>query len=162
MAKSLYYYIGDQWRRARNSVIWGVVRQRMLTWRREPTVTRIDKPTRLDKARKYGYRARPGIVIARVKVSRGTMNKERPSSGRRPKRMGVYGYTTYRSAQLIAEARAARKFPNMEVLGSYWVGEDGIYRYFEVVLALRESTSIAINKRRLLDRRARLLNKLKQ
>ncbi len=136
----------------------------MLKWRREPTVSRVDRPTRLDKARKYGYKARPGIVIARVRVSRGgSMNRERPSSGRRPKRMGVYGYTTYRSDQLVAEARAARRFPNMEVMGSYWVGgEDGIYKYFEVVLADRSYTASVVRRRRLLLRRERLIGKARQ
>jgi len=36
--------------------------------------------------------------------------------------------------QRIAEARADRKYPNLEVLNSYWVGEDGKNKWFEVIL----------------------------
>ena len=39
------------------------------------------------------------------------------------------------SHQAIAEQRANRKYRNMEVLNSYWVGEDGNFKYFEVILA---------------------------
>ena len=35
---------------------------------------------------------------------------------------------------MIAEERGNRKFPNLEVLNSYWVGEDGQYKWFEVIL----------------------------
>jgi len=48
--------------------------------------------------------------------------------------MGVHKITPKKSLQRIAEERAARKFPNMEVLNSYWVGEDGRYKWFEVIL----------------------------
>lgn len=48
--------------------------------------------------------------------------------------MGVKGYSPHKSAQWIAEERAARKHPNLVVLGSYWVGEDGVYKWYEVVM----------------------------
>jgi large subunit ribosomal protein L15e len=31
----------------------------------------------------------------------------------------------------------AKKHPNMEVLNSYWVSEDGIYKWYEVILVDR-------------------------
>lgn len=39
-----------------------------------------------------------------------------------------------KSIQRIAEERAASHYPNMEVLNSYWVGEDGMHKYYEVIL----------------------------
>jgi large subunit ribosomal protein L15e len=36
--------------------------------------------------------------------------------------------------RMIAEERGNRRFPNLEVLNSYWVGEDGQYKWFEVIL----------------------------
>ncbi|MCS7131148.1 MAG: 50S ribosomal protein L15e, partial [Hadesarchaea archaeon] len=39
-----------------------------------------------------------------------------------------------KSIQLIAEERAARKYPNLEVLNSYPVGDDGQHRYYEVIM----------------------------
>ena len=34
----------------------------------------------------------------------------------------------------MAEERVARKYPNLEVLNSYWVWEDGKAKYYEVIL----------------------------
>lgn len=111
-----------------------LVRDRLIQWRKEPTVVRIDKPTRLDRARALGYKAKQGFIVVRVRVRRGSMNKLRPDSGRRPKRMGVHGHTVRKSLQWIAEEKAAKNYPNLEVLASYWVGEDGKYKWFEVIL----------------------------
>src|SRR2546426_204199 len=42
--------------------------------------------------------------------------------------------TMAKSIQRIAEERTAKHYPNMEVLNSYWVGEDGTHKYYEVIL----------------------------
>ena len=34
----------------------------------------------------------------------------------------------------IAEERASKRYPNLEVLNSYWVGEDGKNKFFEVIM----------------------------
>jgi large subunit ribosomal protein L15e len=39
-----------------------------------------------------------------------------------------------KSIQRIAEERTAKRYPNLEVLNSYYVGEDGKYKYYEVIL----------------------------
>ena len=36
--------------------------------------------------------------------------------------------------RLIAEERAGKKFPNLEVLNSYWVWEDGRFKWYEVIM----------------------------
>jgi large subunit ribosomal protein L15e len=48
--------------------------------------------------------------------------------------MGVSKFKPAKSLRLIAEERAAKKFPNLEVLNSYWVGEDGKSKWFEVIM----------------------------
>jgi len=48
--------------------------------------------------------------------------------------MGVRKLVPKKSIQLIAEGRAARKYPNLEVLNSYPLGSDGTREYFEVVM----------------------------
>jgi len=48
--------------------------------------------------------------------------------------MGVVKFTPAKSKQLIAEERTARKYPNLEVLNSYWVWQDGRYKWYEVIL----------------------------
>lgn len=110
------------------------MKKRIIEWRRQPAVVRIEKPTRLDRARALGYKAKQGFIVVRVRVRKGGRRKERPNKGRRPKRMGVYGFAPAKSLRLIAEERAARKYPNLEVLNSYYVGEDGQYKWFEVIL----------------------------
>jgi len=131
MALSMYSYISKTWQ----SDDWkNVIKTRMIEWRDENSIVRLAKPTRLDRAREIGYKAKQGFTVVRVRVSRGGSDKLRPNSGRRPKRMGVYGYSPSKGYRWIAEEKAARKFPNLEVLGSYYVGEDGLYKYYEIIL----------------------------
>src|SRR3990172_10767269 len=129
-----YKYIAEEWAKPEKSFVEQLMRQRLVIWRKQHTVTRLERPTRLDRARKLGYKAKQGFVIARVRVRRGGLRKQRPRSGRRPKRMGVHKFKPAKSLRLIGEERTARKFPNMEVLNSYWVGEDGKSKWFEVIL----------------------------
>lgn len=129
-----YKYIAEAWAKPEKSFVNELMRKRRIEWRKQRTITRIDKPTRLDKARKLGYKAKQGYVVARARVRRGNLRKVRPKAGRRPKRMGVKKFKPAKSLRLIAEERTARKFPNLEVLNSYWVGEDGRSKWFEVIL----------------------------
>lgn len=129
-----YKYIAEAWAKPAKSFVDELMRQRLIEWRRQSVISRIEKPTRLDKARKLGYRAKQGFVLARVRVRRGGLRKQRPKAGRRPKRMGVKKFKPSKSLRLIAEERVARKFPNLEVLNSYWVGEDGVSKWFEVIM----------------------------
>ncbi len=129
-----YKYIAEAWAKPVKSYVDALMRQRLIEWRRQSVITRIEKPTRLDRARRLGYKAKQGFVVARVRVRRGGMRKQRPRSGRRPKRMGVKKFKPSKSLKLIAEERVARKFPNLEVLNSYWVGEDGVAKWFEVIM----------------------------
>jgi large subunit ribosomal protein L15e len=132
--KMAYKYIAEAWTIPEKSFVDELMRQRLIEWRRQPTIFRIEKPTRLDKARKLGYKAKQGFVIVRVRVRRGGLRKQRPKAGRRPKRMGVKKFKPAKSLKLIGEERAGRKFPNLEVLNSYWVGEDGRSKWFEVIM----------------------------
>ena len=111
--------------------IW---RERLIKWRKQPSVVRIPKPTRIDRARRLGYRAKQGYIVVRVKVRKGGRRKPRPRAGRKPAGMGVNKITPKKSLRRIAEERAARKYPNLEVINSYYVAEDGMRKYYEVIL----------------------------
>jgi large subunit ribosomal protein L15e len=132
-----YKYMSKAWRNPDGSYVEEIMRERVVLWRKEPTVIRIEKPTRIDRARRLGYKDKPGYIVVRVRVRRGGLRKPRPRSGRRQKRMGVTKFKPAKSLKLIAEERAARKFPNLEVLNSYWVWEDGRYKWFEVIMVDR-------------------------
>jgi len=134
------------WRRPGDSYVEELMRQRVIRWRRQPSIVRIDRPTRLDRARRLGYKAKKGFVIVRVKIRRGGRRKPRPRMGRRQKRMGVSKYTPAKGLKLIAEERAARKYPNLEVLSSYWVWEDGTSKWFEVIFVDPHHPSVRSDK----------------
>jgi len=108
--------------------------QRKKRWRRGPPVERHDKPVRMDKARQYGYKSKQGFVVARVRVRRGSLRKARPTAGRRPKRMGARKITSTKSIQRIGEQRVQHKYPNLEVLGSWWLADDGENKWYEVLM----------------------------
>ena len=141
-----YKYIAEEWAQPEKSFVQELMRQRLVQWRKQPTVLRIEHPTRLDRARKLGYKAKQGFVVARTKVRRGGLRKLRPRSGRRPKRMGVAKFKPGKSIRLIAEERTAKRFPNLEVLNSYWVGEDGKHKWFEVILLDPNAPTIKTDK----------------
>ncbi len=134
MARSMYHYIAELWKRPYDGEMGELMKQRLIEWRKQPAIVRVEHPTRPDRARALGYKAKQGFIIVRVRVRKGGLRKQRPNKGRRPKRMGIYGYSPAKSLRLIAEERAARKYPNMEVLNSYYVGEDGNYKWYEVIL----------------------------
>ena len=125
------------WRRPESSYVKGLMQERAIEWRRQPAILRVDKPTRIDRARRLGYKAKLGYVVVRVRVRKGGLRRKRPRAGRRPKRMGVTKFKPAKSVRLIAEERAAKRFPNLEVLNSYWVWQDGRYKWFEVILVDR-------------------------
>jgi len=141
-----YKYMAEAWARPEKSFVDELMRQRLIEWRRQPAIARAERPTRLDRARKLGYKAKQGFIIARVRVRRGGLRKQRPRAGRRPKRMGVKKYKSAKSLRLIAEERAARNFPNLEVLNSYWVGEDGRSKWFEVIMVDPQHPAIKADK----------------
>ena len=51
----MYKYIREAWKKPRELELW---QQRLIQWRKEEVTVRIDKPTRLDKARSLGYKAK--------------------------------------------------------------------------------------------------------
>ena len=142
----MYRHMKQAWRKPDDSYVRTLMRKRVIVWRRQPTIVRVDKPTRIDRARRLGYKAKKGFVVVRVRVRRGGRRKPRPRMGRRPKRMGVSKYTPAKSIKLIGEERVARKYPNLEVLSSYWVWEDGRSKWYEVILVDPNSPSIKSDK----------------
>ena len=142
MARSFYSHIRDAWKNPNDGLLGDLQWQRKQEWRRQGAIERVDRPTRLDRARELGYKAKQGVVVARVSVRKGTARKQRHKAGRRSKRQGVTRVTRDKNIQRIAEERASRKFRNLRVLNSYWVGEDGSQRWFEVIMVDPEHPAI--------------------
>ena len=132
--RNLYGYVREAWKDPGESFPKDFRQERLVAWRRGEAFVRLEHPTRIDRARSLGWRAKPGFVVVRARVRRGGLRKPHPMGGRKPKRRGLLKITMAKSIQRIAEERAARRYPNLEVLASYWVGEDGMHKFYEVLL----------------------------
>jgi large subunit ribosomal protein L15e len=122
-----------------------VISARFKLWRRQPVVKRLVRPTRIDRARALGYRAKQGFVVVRTRIKKGSRRRPTIRKGRKPRSMGLFFNPTERR-QAIAERRVARDFPNLEVLNSYYVGEDGKYKFFEVIMVDKHHPVIKADK----------------
>ena len=142
MARSFYSHIRDAWKDPDDGKLAELQWQRMQEWRDQGAIERVEHPTRLDRARSLGYKAKQGVVVARVSVRKGSARKKRHKAGRRSKRQGVTRITRRKDIQRVAEDRCARTSPNLRVLNSYWVGEDGRQKWHEVILVDPEHPAI--------------------
>ena len=133
MSKSLYNYVRDQWK-SPTGELKAIQKERLVRYRREDASIKIKRPTRIDRARALGYKAKQGYVLIRTRIRRGGMKKHAITSGRRAKRAGISKITMSKNLQMIAEERTCKKYPNLETLNSYWVAEDGRYKWYEVIM----------------------------
>ncbi|MCW3981663.1 MAG: 50S ribosomal protein L15e, partial [Candidatus Bathyarchaeota archaeon] len=53
-----YKYISKAWEKPDASFVKELMWQRLIKWRKQPSTLRIERPTRLDKARTLGYKAK--------------------------------------------------------------------------------------------------------
>jgi len=123
-----------------------LMKQRVISWAKEPVFVKIDGPTKLDRAHTLGYKAKQGFVMVRVRIGKGGSKREKPSGGRKPLKAGMRKYTPEMNKQRIAEARVGKKFPNLEVLNSYYIAETGKFFWFEVILVDTQHPCIANDK----------------
>ncbi|MFH1424159.1 MAG: 50S ribosomal protein L15e [archaeon] len=124
-----YKYIRKAWQKPNRKA----QRERYIQWRSEERFMRLERPTRIDRARSLGYKAKGGFVVIRARIGAGGRKRPKIKAGRKPSNTGQF-FTTGRSLQAIVETRVARRHPNMEVLNSYWVGADGKHKWYEVIL----------------------------
>lgn len=125
-------YIKDLWKQPRKN-LGDSYKEKLAAWRRETVITRVDKPTRIDRARSLGYKAKQGFVVARVRVNRG--GKKNPSirKGRDGGNLSSK-ITQSKNYKWIAEEKVQKRYPNMEVINSYWVGQDEKHAWYETIL----------------------------
>lgn len=127
----LYAHLGDNWNQLHNSKeLW---RERMVAWRREPVTLRLEHPSRLERARSLGFKAKQGVFVVRQRLLRGGHRREDIKGGRMSKNSRLR-LVLRKNYQLIAEERANKSFPNCEVLNSYFLAKDGRHYWFEVIL----------------------------
>ncbi len=108
-----------------------LLRARLVKWRKTPPVVRVEKPLNPLRARSLGYKAKRGYVVVRVRVAKGKRRRRRPDLGRKPgknRKTQPPGLSLRR----LAEQRAAKRYP-LVLVNSYYVGEDGQFKYYEVI-----------------------------
>lgn len=130
-----YKYLEELWRKKQSDVLRFLLRVRAWEYRQLPKIYRVNNPTRPDKARKLGYKAKQGFVVYRVAVRRGGRKRQVPKGivYGKPKHQGIF-VTAVRNLRSVAEERVGRRAGNLRVLNSYWINQDATYKYYEVLL----------------------------
>ena len=131
-----YKYLEEIWRHKQSDALRFLLRVRAWEYRQRPKLVRLTRPTRTDKAHRLGYKAKQGYVMVRVGVRRG--GRKRPLHKGivhgKPCNQGINEIKLRKNLQSVAEARAGRRFANLRVLNSYWVNQDAVMKYYEVIL----------------------------
>lgn len=125
----VYKYLREIWKKPKTTA----QKERLIQWRKEPVTVKLEKPTRLDRARSLGYKAKQGIFVVRQSLSRGNHTRPHDQAGRRTATQRRH-LALRKGYQIIAEERVAKKYPNCNVLNSYWVGQDGQTVWYEVIM----------------------------
>ncbi|KAE8220584.1 hypothetical protein CF319_g5909 [Tilletia indica] len=130
-----YRYIEELQKHKQSDVLRFLLRVRCWEYRQLNVIHRATRPSRPDKARRLGYKAKQGFVIYRIRVRRGNRKKPVPKGATfgKPVRQGVSQLKPQRSLRSTAEERVGRKCGNLRVLNSYWINSDGVYKHFEVI-----------------------------
>jgi len=139
-----YKYLEELWKKKQSDVLRFLLRIRCWEYRQLPSVHRASRPSRPDKARRLGYKAKQGYVIYRVRVRRGGRKRPNPKGivYGKPANQGIRKLKHERSIRARAEERVGRRATNLRVLNSYWVNQDATYKYYEVILVDPEHKAI--------------------
>lgn len=100
-----YRYIQELYRKKQSDVLRYLLRIRVWQYRQLTKLVRTPRPSRPDKARRLGFKAKQGFVIYRVRVRRGGRKRPVPKGCTygKPKSHGVNELKPYRCLQSVAE-----------------------------------------------------------
>merc|ERR1711971_35927 len=128
-------YINALWRSKSSDAMRYLGRLRAWEARQKAQIHRVESPSRPEKARMLGYKAKQGFVAVSVRTKKHNMKRDvrKGKLHRKPRNTGVF-VKNDRNSQTIAECRVGREFTNLVVLGSYWTAEDGNHKVYEVIL----------------------------
>lgn len=100
-----YKYLEELWRKKQSDLLRFLLRVRCWQFRQLKSVHRASRPTRPDKARRLGYKAKQGYVVYRVRVRRGG-RKRKVHKGHqmgKPTNQGINQLKFQRSLRSVAE-----------------------------------------------------------
>ena len=120
-----YKYLEELWKKKQSDVLRFLLRVRAWEYRQLPAIHRAPRPSRPDKARRLGYKAKQGYVIYRVRVRRGGRKRPNPKGivYGKPTHAGINQLKFQRNHRSVAEERVGRRIPSLRVLNSYWVNQ---------------------------------------
>ncbi|KAJ5455372.1 hypothetical protein N7475_010493 [Penicillium sp. IBT 31633x] len=129
-------YVEEIQKKKQSDVIRFLLRVRCWELRQLNAIHRASRPSRPDKARRLGYKAKQGYVIYRARVRRGGRKRPVPKGATygKPTNHGVNQLKYQRALKSTAEERVGRRAANLRVLNSYWINQDSTYKYYEVIL----------------------------
>jgi large subunit ribosomal protein L15e len=131
-----YKFLEELWKKKQSDVMRFLLRVRSWEYRQLSSIHRATRPSRPDKARRLGYKAKQGISIFRVRVSRGNRTRK-ISKGivhGKPTNQGSMHRKGMRNLKAVAEERVGKKMGGLRVLNSYWAAQDATYKFFEVIM----------------------------
>ncbi|CEP01088.1 Ribosomal protein L15 [Plasmodiophora brassicae] len=130
-----YKYVEELWRRKQCDAMRYLQRLRCWEYRQQPAMVRCRRPSRVEKARRVGYKCKQGYVVFRMRVRRGGRKRPNPKGivYGKPKHQGINQLKAQRNLRTIAEQRVGRRATNLRVLNSYWVAQDATFKFYEVV-----------------------------
>ena len=70
-----YKYLEELWRKKQSDVLRFVLRIKSWEYRQLPAIHKVNRPSRIDKARKMGFKRKQGYVVYRVRIRRGGRKK---------------------------------------------------------------------------------------
>lgn len=129
-------FVNELWKNKKSDVMSFILQIRAWEYRHLPSIYRVNKPTRPEKAKRLGYKKKNGFIIYRVKVRRGGRKKpvKKGVTNGKPKNQGINEQKFQRNKKSIAEEKVGKVCGNLRILNSYWINQDSIYKYFEVIL----------------------------
>ena len=125
LSQGAFKYLQEIWRKKQSDTVRFLLRVRCWEYRQLPVIHRASKPSRPDKARNLGYKAKQGYVIYRVRVRRGSRKKQ-VSKGinfGKPRNCGINQHKWRRNLRSKAEERVGRACGGLRVLNSYWIAQ---------------------------------------
>lgn len=122
-----YKYVQELWRKKQSDLFRFLLRVRCWQFRQLNSIHRAPRPTRPDKARRLGYKAKQGYVIYRVRVRRGGRKRKVPKGATygKPTNQGVTELKFQRSLQSVAEVK--------QMIRLFVMGLHDYYKIFSVV-----------------------------
>lgn len=129
-----YRYVQELYRKKQSDVLRYLLRIRCWQYRQLTRLHRAPRPSRPDKARRLGYRAKQGFLIYRISVRRG--GRKRPvhkgCTYGKPKSHGVNELKPYRNLQSVAEVSIT--FPSLAQTQSFLLWWERTLNHSEIQL----------------------------